>query len=112
DYYYYSHWKFAEMLADANAYSVLTAPPPLTHEMEQALKDGHTSVGGLLVGRPDEVAEQAAALEDALQSVLGTELHFTARLYWPGMDQGLLRETVAIFGAEVMPMLRKDSAQA
>jgi alkanesulfonate monooxygenase SsuD/methylene tetrahydromethanopterin reductase-like flavin-dependent oxidoreductase (luciferase family) len=56
----------------------------------------------ILLGEPAEVATRIAALADAA----GGDLHFIARLYWPGMDPGVQREAMAIFAEEVIPELR------
>jgi hypothetical protein len=55
-----------------------------------------------VIGRPDVVAERIAELRDAA----GGDLHFIARLYWPGMEPGVQREAMAIFAEEVIPKLR------
>lgn len=46
-----------------------------------------------LVGEPDELIEQLLAL----QAVTPNELHYVARLYWPGMDHALQLEAMEIF---------------
>ena len=48
-----------------------------------------------------EVAEQIAEYRD----VLGPNGHFIARSYFPGLDPGIQRETVRIFGEEVRNLL-------
>jgi hypothetical protein len=48
------------------------------------------------------VAEHIASLRDAA----GADLHFVARLYWPGMALGVQREAMAVFAERVIPLLR------
>ena len=71
-------------------------PPALTGEEESSLRQS------IVLGRPDDVAEQIALIRDAA----GGELHYIARLYWPGIDPAVQREAMAIFAEEVIPELR------
>jgi hypothetical protein len=48
------------------------------------------------------VAERISAFREAA----GRDVHYIARLYWPGMDPALQREIVTIFGQEVIPRFR------
>ena len=72
-------------------------PPPLTIEREASILGGRG-----LVGRPTEIVEQL----HALQQMTPGELHYIARLYWPGMDPGMQREAMEIFAEDVIPKLR------
>ena len=71
-------------------------PPPMTPEEEAALREQ------IVLGRPEKVAARIADLSEAA----GGDLHFIARLYWPGMDPAVQRETMTIFAEEVIPKLR------
>jgi alkanesulfonate monooxygenase SsuD/methylene tetrahydromethanopterin reductase-like flavin-dependent oxidoreductase (luciferase family) len=57
----------------------------------------------LVVGLPEDVAERMAAYEDAA----GTEISFTAEFCWPGLDRGVLREAIELFGERVLPLVRR-----
>ncbi len=92
----YVSWKYDDM-EDARLRSGPSiAPPPMTAEEEGALRDE------IVLGTPPEVAERIRGYEDTA----GTELHFMADLYWPGMEPSLQRETMRIFAEEVAPLLR------
>ncbi len=73
-----------------------SSPPPTSAERERVLRDG------ILFGSPEQVAERIRALADAADG----DLHYIAKLYWPGMDPGLQRETFHLFGETVAPLLR------
>ena len=68
----------------------------MTAEEEGALRDE------IVLGTPREVAERIRGYEDTA----GTELHFMADLYWPGMEPSLQREAMRIFAEEVAPLVR------
>jgi alkanesulfonate monooxygenase SsuD/methylene tetrahydromethanopterin reductase-like flavin-dependent oxidoreductase (luciferase family) len=96
DFVWYVEWKYDDMDQARGRAGRPQRPPPRTPEQE------HTLRGRSVVGRPDVVAERIADLRDAA----GGDLHFIARLYWPGMEPGLQREAMAIFAEEVIPKLR------
>jgi alkanesulfonate monooxygenase SsuD/methylene tetrahydromethanopterin reductase-like flavin-dependent oxidoreductase (luciferase family) len=91
-------WKYVDM-SDARARTAAgKPPPPLTSQREADLRSK------MLVGRPEQVAEQIARYEEAA----GTEIHFVARLYWPGMEPAVQREAIRVFGDRVIGHLRAD----
>ena len=96
DYHRYVAWKYDDMDAARSRAEAPPAPPPMTPADEGALRDQ------ILLGTPDEVAARIAELNDAA----GGDLHYIARLYWPGMDPGVQREALALFAEEVIPQLR------
>jgi len=59
----------------------------------------------ICAGTPEEVAEQICKYEEAA----GVEIHFIARLYFPGLDRAIHGEAIHLFAQEVMPVLRKSS---
>jgi hypothetical protein len=73
------------------------APPRLTKEREAEIRGGRG-----FVGEPEEIVEWLAAL----QAVTPGELHYVARLYWPGMDPGVQAEAMEIFADEVIKKVR------
>ena len=54
------------------------------------------------MGAPEEVAERISAFQQAA----GGDLHFVARLSYPGMDPGVQREAMQLFAEGVAPLLR------
>jgi alkanesulfonate monooxygenase SsuD/methylene tetrahydromethanopterin reductase-like flavin-dependent oxidoreductase (luciferase family) len=92
----YVAWKYEDMDGARHRTGPPAPKPPLTAEGEAGLRES------ILLGRPDEVAEQIHAFREAA----GGDVHYIARLYWPGMDPALQREVVAVFAEEVIPKLR------
>ena len=97
EYAYYVSWKYEDMARPRRSRNGAKMPPPLTIEREASILGGRG-----LVGRPTEIVEQL----HALQQVTPGELHYIARLYWPGMDPGMQREAMEIFAEDVIPKLR------
>jgi probable F420-dependent oxidoreductase len=96
EHYHYVMWKYADMAGARARTGPPPAPPALTREREEELRRT------ISFGPPAEVAEQIAAYREAAAG----EIHFVARLYWPGMDPAVQREALEIFAAEVIPALR------
>ena len=96
DHHQYVAWKYEDMDRARSRAGRPQLPPPLTKEEEAGLREQ------IVLGRPDEVAERIGELGDAA----GSDLHYIARLYWPGMDPGVQREAMAVFAEEVIPKLR------
>jgi alkanesulfonate monooxygenase SsuD/methylene tetrahydromethanopterin reductase-like flavin-dependent oxidoreductase (luciferase family) len=92
----YVSWKYDDMEHARRRTGPSASPPPPTPAEEAALREE------VLVGTPVEVAKRMRAYEDAA----GTEVHFMADLYWPGIDPGIQRETMRIFAEEVAPLVR------
>jgi alkanesulfonate monooxygenase SsuD/methylene tetrahydromethanopterin reductase-like flavin-dependent oxidoreductase (luciferase family) len=93
----YVSWKYDDMEDARGRSGPPPTPPPMTAEEGAALRDE------IVIGTPEEVAEQVVAYRDAA----GGDVHFIADLYWPGMDPEVQRETMRIFAEEVAPLLRK-----
>lgn len=96
DYQRYVAWKYDDMDQARGRTGAPSPPPPLTPDLESALREQ------IVLGRPAEVAERIAQFQDAING----DLHYIARLYWPGMEASLQREAMAIFAEEVIPRLR------
>ena len=94
DYAHYMTWKYADM-DEAYGSRERRLPPAITAETETSL------LKRSIVGTPEQVAEQIAEYRD----VLGPNGHFIARSYFPGLDPGIQRETMRIFGEEVRALL-------
>ena len=96
DHHHYVAWKYDDMDRARSRSGPPQRPPPLTPEDDAVLREQ------IVLGPPDQVADHIARLRDAA----GGDLHFIARLYWPGMDPGVQRDAMAIFAEEVIPRLR------
>lgn len=96
DHHRYVTWKYEDMEHARGRAGAPALPPPFGPGEEEALREQ------ILVGRPEDVADQIGALRDAA----GGDLHYIARLYWPGMDPAVQREAMAVFSEEVIPRLR------
>jgi alkanesulfonate monooxygenase SsuD/methylene tetrahydromethanopterin reductase-like flavin-dependent oxidoreductase (luciferase family) len=97
---HYVSWKYDDM-EDARARTgAPPAPPPLTPEQEEQLRRR------TLAGPPETVAEAIGRLARLADG----DLHFIARLYWPGMPIDRQRETMRLFAETVAPSVRAASA--
>jgi alkanesulfonate monooxygenase SsuD/methylene tetrahydromethanopterin reductase-like flavin-dependent oxidoreductase (luciferase family) len=96
EHHWYVTWKYEDM-DEAVGRTPPSAPlPPLPAAREAELRDA------MLLGTPEQVAERI----DAFREAAGGDLHFIARLYWPGMDPALQREAMAVFAEDVLPRVR------
>jgi alkanesulfonate monooxygenase SsuD/methylene tetrahydromethanopterin reductase-like flavin-dependent oxidoreductase (luciferase family) len=71
--------------------------PALTGEREEMLR------GIATVGSPDEVVERLRGYAE----LAGANLHVIAELMWPALDEGVLREAMAILADRVLPAVRE-----
>jgi alkanesulfonate monooxygenase SsuD/methylene tetrahydromethanopterin reductase-like flavin-dependent oxidoreductase (luciferase family) len=96
EHHWYITWKYEDM-EEARGRTPPSAPlPPLPASREAELKQS------IVLGTPEAVAEQI----DAFRQAAGGDLHYIARLYWPGMDAALQREAMAVFAEDVLPRVR------
>jgi alkanesulfonate monooxygenase SsuD/methylene tetrahydromethanopterin reductase-like flavin-dependent oxidoreductase (luciferase family) len=97
---HYVSWKYEDM-EDARARTgAPPAPPPLTPEQEEQLRLR------TLVGPPESVADGIGRLARLADG----DLHFIARLYWPGMPLEQQREAMRLFAEKVVPGVRASLA--
>jgi alkanesulfonate monooxygenase SsuD/methylene tetrahydromethanopterin reductase-like flavin-dependent oxidoreductase (luciferase family) len=96
DHHWYVTWKYDDMDAARSRRPPAVPTPPLPPAREAELRDS------IVMGTPEQVAEQLHAFREAA----GGDLHYIARLYWPGMDPGLQREAMAVFAEGVLPLVR------
>ena len=101
-YLHYVDWKYDDMTV-AHARRIGSAAPPTIDQVRDTYLRG-----SCLWGSPERVAEGIVAYAEAA----GSDVHFIARSYFPGMDPGVQRETMRLFAAEVMPLLRPRAAIA
>lgn len=93
---HYVSWKYEDM-EDARGRTRGPAPmPALTPAREEELRRQ------IVLGAPEEVARQI----NAYRVAAGREIHYIARLYWPGMPIGVQRRALRLFAEEVIPRLR------
>jgi probable F420-dependent oxidoreductase len=92
----YVEWKYEDMDVARHR----SAPPPAPPQPSAAEEDALREL--ILLGRPEELVERIATFRDAA----GGDVHFIARLYWPGMDPTVRREAMEVFATEVIPKLR------
>jgi alkanesulfonate monooxygenase SsuD/methylene tetrahydromethanopterin reductase-like flavin-dependent oxidoreductase (luciferase family) len=101
DHHYYVRWKYGDMTDARGRLDPPQPPPPLTPELEEEVR------AGIVLGTPDEVAERIRAYA----SVVPGELHYVARLYWPGLDPAVQREALAVFAEQVIPQVRNVASE-
>ncbi|MCW2897651.1 MAG: hypothetical protein JWO75_7140 [Actinomycetia bacterium] len=95
---HYSEWKYGDMTgAPYGTRAERAAQPPLTEAARAKIR------AGTLVGLPGSVADGIAAYAAAAGD---HPFHFIARLYWPGMDPGLMREALTLYAGQVIPAVR------
>ena len=71
-------------------------PPSLCQERETFLRENG------IIGSPEAVAEKIRRFAE----MAGSEFHYIARLYWPGMTREHQQETMHTFADTVIPLLR------
>lgn len=96
EYHHHIAWKYEDMETARGRVGGPAPKPALTPELEATLRPQG------VFGTPDEVIDQISAYRDAA----GGELHYIARLYWPGMDLAVQEEAIRVFAEEVIPRLR------
>jgi alkanesulfonate monooxygenase SsuD/methylene tetrahydromethanopterin reductase-like flavin-dependent oxidoreductase (luciferase family) len=96
EHHWYVTWKYEDMDEAAGRTPPSAPLPPLPAAREAELREQ------IVLGTPSRVAEQIEAFREAA----GGDLHYIARLYWPGMDPALQREAMAVYAEEVLPLVR------
>ena len=99
----YVSWKYDDMEAARGR----PGPPPPAPDLEPGEEDELRR--SIVFGTPEEVAARIEALADAA----GGDLHYIARLYWPGMPAAEQRALLRLFATRVAPLLSgRREAQA
>jgi alkanesulfonate monooxygenase SsuD/methylene tetrahydromethanopterin reductase-like flavin-dependent oxidoreductase (luciferase family) len=93
---HYISWKYDDMDGARGRVGDPSPPPPLDPATETALRQQ------IVLGRPEKVAARIQEFAAAA----GADLHFIARLYFPGLAPDVQREAMRIFAEEVAPLLR------
>lgn len=96
EYHHYVAWKYEDMETARGRVGGPAPKPALTPALEETLRPQG------VFGTPDEVVARIAAFDAAA----GGNVHFIARLYWPGMDPAVQEEAIRVFAEEVIPRLR------
>jgi probable F420-dependent oxidoreductase len=96
DYHHYVDWKYVDMETARSRAADPRLPPKLSAGEEEGLRER------IVLGSPDEVAERIASYNEAA----GGNLHYIARLYFPGMGPRLQDEALDVFASAVIPKLR------
>ncbi len=89
-------WKYEDMSEARRRAGPPTGPPAIDAQTESALRQA------MVFGTAAEVAEQILRFAESADG----DLHYIARLYWPGMDLELQRRSMELFMGEVAPRLR------
>jgi alkanesulfonate monooxygenase SsuD/methylene tetrahydromethanopterin reductase-like flavin-dependent oxidoreductase (luciferase family) len=92
----YVSWKYEDMEHARRSGGPPQPPPDADGPAEAALRES------IIFGTAEEVAARIRRFDEAA----GGDLHFIARLYWPGMDFVLQKETMQMFAESVAPRLR------
>ena len=89
-------WKYDDMAGSRGGPGPPAWPPAPDAETEASLRDG------IVFGTAAEVGDRILHLAERV----GGDLHYIARLYWPGMDVEHQRRGMERFMADVAPRLR------
>ncbi|HVF07975.1 MAG TPA: LLM class flavin-dependent oxidoreductase [Actinomycetota bacterium] len=95
-YHWYVSWKYDDMDAARHRAGAPPPAPEIDDGLDRSLREQ------IVMGSAAEVAERIRELADAA----GGNLHYIARLYFPGMAPDVQREAMRIFAEEVAPALR------
>jgi len=101
DHHRYVVWKYEDMHAARRRVAEPASPPPVTAQEEALLRHS------IVIGTPDEVALQI----DRYRRAAGGDLHFIARLYFPGLPWEVQRRTLRLFAEKVVPKVRDLAAE-
>jgi len=91
----YVGWKYEDMEGARSRSAGSPAPPPVAADEETALRKG------IVFGDAEEVAATIRSFADAA----GGDLHFIARVYWPGLAPGRQAALLQRFSSDVLPLL-------
>jgi alkanesulfonate monooxygenase SsuD/methylene tetrahydromethanopterin reductase-like flavin-dependent oxidoreductase (luciferase family) len=93
---WYMSWKYRDM-AGAQASRTRRPAPALSGSDEERLR------ASVIVGTPEEVAEQILEYRD----ILGDDGSYVARTYFPGLDPAVSAESRRILAEEVLPLVTR-----
>jgi alkanesulfonate monooxygenase SsuD/methylene tetrahydromethanopterin reductase-like flavin-dependent oxidoreductase (luciferase family) len=96
DHHRYVAWKYDDMDTARSRAGGPASPPPLPPTGEAQLRES------IVMGTADEVARQI----DAYRRAAGGDLHYIARLYFPGLPWEVQQRTLQLFAEQVIPRAR------
>lgn len=91
----YVGWKYEDMEGARSRAAGSPAPPPVASDEEASSREG------IVFGDAGEVAATIRSFADAA----GGDLHFIARLYWPGLAPDRQSLLLQRFSSDVLPLL-------
>lgn len=95
---HYMTWKYSDMAATGGIQGGAAGPPALGEDAERRL------LARMIVGDPVTVA-------NAIQSFCGLvsgDVHYIARMYWPGLDFDFQCQLMQRFAEQVLPLIRQS----
>lgn len=101
DHHRYVAWKYEDMDEARSRAAGPASPPQLTAREEASLRES------IVMGTPAEVARQINFYRQAA----GGDLHFIARLYFPGLPWEVQRRTLRLFAKSTVPKVRALAAE-
>jgi alkanesulfonate monooxygenase SsuD/methylene tetrahydromethanopterin reductase-like flavin-dependent oxidoreductase (luciferase family) len=104
---HYSEWKYGDMVrqpyGERDPETLRARPGELRDEVRDTIR------AGALVGTPEQVVEQVTAY---VRATGGARTTFIPRLWFPGLDAEVQRESMRIFATQVAPAVREALAVA
>ena len=97
----YVSWKYDDMEEARGRSGPPPAPPDPSPKEEEELRRS------IVFGTPEEVSKEI----EAFASAAGGDLHYIARLYWPGMPPAEQRALMELFARRVAPLLSRRRPQ-
>jgi alkanesulfonate monooxygenase SsuD/methylene tetrahydromethanopterin reductase-like flavin-dependent oxidoreductase (luciferase family) len=94
----YVQWKYDDMESARSRTGPPAAPPAMKLDEERSLR------AGAVVGTPKRVVDRIRGFA----RIAGGDLHYIARMYWPGIHPGRQRELMGVFAESVIPALRES----
>jgi alkanesulfonate monooxygenase SsuD/methylene tetrahydromethanopterin reductase-like flavin-dependent oxidoreductase (luciferase family) len=102
EYVHYLMWKYDDFLHPVDPARHKETLPAPGSQAEHRLREN------IICGDTETVASALRDLEDKA----GVELEVVTRMYFPGMDSGMQRETLEMFASDVAPALRSGQSRA
>jgi alkanesulfonate monooxygenase SsuD/methylene tetrahydromethanopterin reductase-like flavin-dependent oxidoreductase (luciferase family) len=95
-YHHYTEWKYDDLERARGRIGALPSAPPLDAATDAEIRTT------MICGKPGDVTEEIGRYRKAA----GRGFHFVARMYYPGMDRAVMRESTRLFAEAVVPVLR------
>lgn len=102
DHHRYVAWKYDDMDTARSRAGGPPAPPPPAPGEEERLRES------IVMGTPGEVAGQI----DEYRRAAGGDLHYIARLYFPGLPWEVQQRALRLFAEQVVPQARALAARS